>query len=268
MIKNILKSISGAGRRLFVNWRLLLVFLLFYAALLAAVYGFIATREASVSQLLLTLLLGLLAPVLFFMIQAMAVAYAGEDSKASGLVRLSLRNFWKLALMTVPIILLAWLILYLLGRLEPEAPAAAREIGRVLAPSGRSPARAAAQPIQWREVFVAAARYLLLGVVLPLAAVHLWIGAASDGFGKSLKRIGRTLIRAFRPSSVLIYAGGAVLFAVVPWLLVVTRTSSKSPWFELGLLGVRLVAAAALLLFGWLLTIGALRLNSGESASD
>ena len=269
MFKNVIQSILGAARRLFGNWRMLLVFFLLYAALLATIYWFIATREGNVSQLLLTLILALLAPVLFFIIQTMAVSYPSSDARTSKWVRLSLRDFWKLALMTVPIILLAWLIIYLLGKLEPEAPAAARDAVRAALPASRSAARASAQPIQWREVTLAAARYLLLGVVLPLTAVHLWIGVARDGLGQALKGIGRSLIRAFRPSSVLIYAIGALVFGVIPWLLVVSRTSSKSPWFEVALLGIRLVAAGTLLLFGWLVTIGALRLNSlGESAPD
>ena len=269
MFKNVIQSISGAARLLFGNWRVLLVFLFLYASLLATIYWFIATREANIPQLLLTLVLPLLAPVLFFIIQTMAVNYSSGDAKVSGLVRLSLRGFWKLALITVPVILLAWLIIYLLGKLEPEAPAVARDAVRAVTGSGRSPARAAAQPIQWRDVMLAAAWYLLLGVVLPLTAVHLWIGAARDGIGKTLKRTGRSLIRAFRPSSVLIYAIGALVFAVIPWLLVMNRTSSKSPWVEVGLLGIRLVVAASLLLFGWLVTLGALRLNSpGESVPE
>ncbi len=264
MFKNIIRSISRATRRLFGNWRLLVAFLLFYAALLVVVYWFIATREGSVTQLLLTFILAVLAPVLFFIIQTMGVRYPRGDEKVWKLVRLSVNSFWKVALMTVPIILLAWLIIYLLGRLAPEASVTAHEAMRPADPASRSAARAAAQSIQWREVLIPATRFLLLGLALPLMAIHLWISVAADGLGKALKGAGRSLITAFRPSSVLIYAIGAVVFAVAPWLLIITRTSSKSPWIEVGLLGLRLAAAGALLLFGWLLTVGALRLNSRD----
>src|SRR5436853_3961178 len=270
MIQKVTRSIAGAARGLFGNWRVLLLFALFYSGLLGTIYWFIATREGSVSQLLLTLLLALLAPVLFFIIQTMAVSYTEAEIKPAVLLRLSLREFGKLALMTAPIVLLAWLIIYLLGKLEPDASGLTRDVAHNVAPPTRPSGRVLTQPVQWRDTILIGARYLFLGVVLPLMAVHLWIGAAGSELVSAVKGAGRSIARAFRPSAVLIYALGALLFGVLPWFLVFTRTSTKSPWLEVSLLGIRLVAAAVLVLVAWLLTVGALRVNSagGQSGDE
>src|SRR2546423_13654579 len=100
-----LKAIGRATRSLFTNWRALLLLLLLYAALLASLYFFISIREASIWQVLLTFLLAALAPILFFIIQAMGTRHVESGVKAKELLGLSLRTFWQLLVVTLPVLL-------------------------------------------------------------------------------------------------------------------------------------------------------------------
>lgn len=101
-------------------------------------------------------------------------------------------------------------------------------------------------------------RFLLLCIALPLATIHLWISTAHEGLRAALKGIGRTLARAFAPRAVLAYAIGLVIFGVVPYFLLFTRTPTKNAWVEIGLLSARLVLALLFALLGWVITLGAL----------
>ncbi|MBA3806331.1 MAG: hypothetical protein H0X14_11550, partial [Acidobacteria bacterium] len=122
-----LRATGRAARMLFGNWRALLILLLLYAALNASLYFFIAVREASVWQVLATFLLALIAPVLFFIIQTIGVRYVEDDARTRDLLRWSVRDFWKLLVVTVPVILLAWLIAYLFSKFQVAAPAVVSE---------------------------------------------------------------------------------------------------------------------------------------------
>jgi hypothetical protein len=125
-----------------------------------------------------------------------------------------------------------------------------------------APARAATpkpQPVHWQSVAITTIEYLLFCLVLPLAAIHLWIGAARDGLKQTIKRSPRILARAFAPQSVVIYAMGFVIFAVVPYFLIVPRTPvSRAWWLDAGLLVARLLLAVLFSLIGWVVTVGAL----------
>jgi hypothetical protein len=266
MLKNVIASMIAAARSLWRNKPALATFFALFAALLAAIYLFVVTREATIWQLLVTLVAGLAAPVLFFVLQAMSVSYRRGEASLGVLLRGSWRACWKLLLVSVPVALLAWLIVYLFSQVELQAAGAVREAARFTPAAPRPPARSEAQPGQWLTVIITAARFLLLYIVLPLAAIHLWIAAARDGLGAALKGIGRVMARAFAPRSVLTYAIGLVLFGVIPYFLIFTRTPVKNAWIEAGLLGARLTLAAVLTLFGWVLTLGALAEPTAESA--
>jgi hypothetical protein len=95
-------------------------------------------------------------------------------------------------------------------------------------------------------------------LVLPLAAIHLWIGTARDGLKQTFKSFLRILGRAYAPRSVLIYAIGFVFFAVAPYFLIVTKTPVSNAWLDAGLLVTRLLVAALFSLIGWVVTVGAL----------
>ena len=74
-MKRILHAIAHASRQLFRHWGSFLILFALDLVMLGAIYQFIATREATVAQLFLSLLLALLAPVLFLVIQTMAARY-------------------------------------------------------------------------------------------------------------------------------------------------------------------------------------------------
>jgi cytochrome bd-type quinol oxidase subunit 1 len=96
----------------------------------------------------------------------------------------------------------------------------------------------------------------------------LWIGAARDGLKQTIKRSPRILARAFAPQSVVIYAMGFVIFAVVPYFLIVPRTPVSSAWWlDAGLLVARLLLAVLFSLIGWVVTVGALGERSEASGA-
>lgn len=267
MIKRIFHSLTSAARELFRRWGALLILLALYLAMLGALYEFFVTREATVGQLVLSLLFALAAPILFLIIQTMAARYNQGSPRAWALLGGALRDFWKLLVIIAPLILIAVLAGYLFGKIETTAPAstAVREAvrGAAAAPRAVTPKP---QPVSWQSVAVTTIEYLLFCLVLPLAAIHLWIGTARDGLKQTFKRSHRILARAFAPQSVLIYAIGFVFFAVVPYFLIVTKTPVSSAWLDAGLLVARLLLAVLFSLIGWVVTVGALG-ERGEAST-
>ena len=226
--------------------------------MLGAIYLFFVTREATVGQLLLSLMLPIAAPILFLVIQTIAARYNQGSQRAWALLGGSLRDFWKLLVISLPLILIAVLAVYLFGKIETTAPASTvREAARAL-PAPSRPVTPKPQPVHWQTVAITTLEYLLFCLVLPLAAIHLWIGTARDGLKQTLKRSARILARAFAPQAVLIYAIGFVFFAVAPYFLIVTKTPASSAWLDAGLLVARLLLAALFSLIGWVVTVGAL----------
>ena len=115
-------------------------------------------------------------------------------------------------------------------------------------------------------------RYLIFGLVLPLAAIHLWLATVREGLGAAIRKLNRHLSRAFAPQSVLIYMAGFLIFGVAPYLLLFRATPTKHAWLEVSLLVVRLAVVFALTLFGWVITVRALSFFStnplNESANE
>jgi hypothetical protein len=257
MLKNVIGSIGAAAHRLVSNWRASLIFLVLYLAMLLAVYMFLVTGVATVGELVILGVTVAIAPVIFFVIQAMGIGYMADESGAGRLLAKSLKGFWKLVIITIPFILLAWLLVYLIGKI-PAGTAVAHEAVRAAASPGRTAAHPAPQPIDWRGVGLAALQFLLLGIALPLAAINLWIAALRDGLGHAVRGAHRVLHRSFAPGAMLIYLVGLLIFGVVPYLLVELRPPLKGEWIEVGQLGFQLALAALLSLFGWVLTLGAL----------
>lgn len=268
MLTETFSSIVTAVRKVFANWRALLLVAIVYVALLVALYFFVAVREASVAQVVLTFALALLAPILFFMLQAMIAngfSYA-EPVSASLVAKRSLTGFWKFIVITLPLIALVVLVVYLLAKYQSHLaslPDGATQL-HPMAASSRSHETARA-PINWKGAALSTIRYLALGLVLPLAAIHLWLATARDGLIAALKRMGQLLARAFAPQSVLIYVVGFVIFAVAPYFLLFRNTPNKHAWLELILLGVRVAAVFALTLLGWVITVKAIALLNPKS---
>jgi hypothetical protein len=269
MITETFHSIASAARNVFRNWQSLLLIAVVYASLLALLYLFVSIREATLAQVVLTFAFAVAAPLLFFILQAMITAGSGRQTEgdnegaattvsAGVLLRRSLTNFWKLILISLPLIALAILIAYLLSRAQNHFGQTVNEPSfgtHTLAATSNAPP---ARPINWRVALFSTLRYLSFGLILPLAAIHLWLATVQDGLVGAIRRVATLLSRAFAPQSVLIYIAGFVVFAVVPYFLLFKTTQSQHAWLELFLLVARLVVVFALTLLGWTITVRAL----------
>lgn len=282
MLTETFRSIVTAARNVCRNWHSMLLIAAVYASLLALLYLFVSIKEATLPQVILTFVFAVSAPLLFFILQTMIAsvsarqvakesAGATEQITAGFLLKRSLTSFWKLILISLPLIILAVLVAYLLGRAQNyfgqnvSDPAMSTH---ALSPTTIPPP---ARSINWRVALFSTIRYLSFGLILPLAAIHLWVATVRDGLGGAITRIAPLLSRAFAPQSVLIYIAGFLVFAVAPYFLLFKTTQSKHAWLELSFLVVRLVAVFALTLFGWTITVRALgRFSSGpnEPASE
>jgi hypothetical protein len=107
MYSKSITAIISAARVLLSNRRLLLLMLAVYSALLAAIYLFVSTREATISQLLLTFVTVIAAPALFFVLQAIIV-------NSHDLIK----NTLKLIVASVPVVALTLLAVYGLNKVE------------------------------------------------------------------------------------------------------------------------------------------------------
>jgi hypothetical protein len=258
MIKRIFHALTSSSRDLFHNWRALIILFVLYLAMLGAVYQFFLTREATVGQLFLSSLLALAVPVLFLIIQTIAARYNEKRQQPITLLARALRDFWKLLVIAIPLILIALLASYLFGKAGGSAPATAvKQVAHSL-PGTPRPVVPKPQPVSWQTIAINTLEYLVFFLILPLAAIHLWIATAREGLGQAFKRSARILARAFAPQAVVTYAIGFVFFAVVPYFLVITRTPVGTIWLDAGLLVARLLLAAAFSLIGWVVTVGAL----------
>jgi hypothetical protein len=269
MLTETFSSILVAMRRVFANWPALLLVAIVYVALLATLYFLVAVREASIAQVTLTFALAVVAPVLFFVLQAM-IASGFSDTvqpvSAGLLARRSLTGFWKFIVITLPLIALAILIVYLLAKYQSHLAAAPDSATQLhpMAASSRTHGTARA-PLNWKGAALSTVRYLALGLVLPLAAIHLWLATARDGLIAAIKKTGQLLARAFAPQSVLIYVAGFLIFAVVPYFLLFRTTPNKHAWLEIILLSIRLAAVFAFTLVGWVITVKAIALLQQKS---
>jgi len=268
MMKRIFHAFASASRELFRRWGALLILLVLYVAMIGAIYLFFATREATIGQLILSLLLALAAPILFLVIQTMAARYSAGNGRALTLLRGSLRDFWKLLVISLPLIVIAVLAVYLFARFGSTAPAATvREAVRAV-PAPPRPASPKPQPVHWQSVALTTLQYLLFLLLFPLAAIHLWIATARDGLKQAFKGYARMLGRAFAPTAVITYAIGFIFFAVVPYFLVVTKTSAASVWLDITLLVLRLLLAVLFSLVGGVVTVAALGRLSAQGGSE
>ena len=274
MLTETFHSITSAARGVLRSWKAMLLIGAVYAALLALLYLFVSIKEATLAQVTMTFVFAIAAPLLFFLLQAM-IASGGEREvredrenqseplNPGSVLSRSLRSFWKLILITLPLIALAVLIAYLLAKAQNRfgvsvntAAASSATYDRLAETMNRP--RAAPRPVDWKVSVFNTIRYLCFGLVLPLAAIHLWLATARDGLVGAIKRIGKLLARAFAPQSVLIYIAGFLIFAVAPYFLLFRTTQTKHAWLELSLLVGRLIVVFALTLFGWTITVRAL----------
>ncbi|MDT5262288.1 MAG: hypothetical protein QOC61_1292 [Acidobacteriota bacterium] len=264
MIKDTLRALGDSARSLFRNWRGLLLLSALYAALVACCYVFFSTGQANAWQLVVSALTALAAPLLFFALQAGVANFALPDRTFGALVRGTLRDFLKVLLLSLPLIALGVLFVYLLGKLQAYLPKP-DEATHVYVSATAEPKPV---PLHWPDALASSLWLLLLGIILPLLAAHLWLSAARDGLLLTLKKIHRVVGRAFLPQSILVYSVGLFVFGLMPYFILFTRTSVSNGWTELLLFGLRLVLAFVFTLWGWTITLGALaRTTPGEPSN-
>ena len=273
MTKNVLSALSSAARGLLRNFGALLVLALLYAALITAAVLFVTTREATTFQLALTALAAVAVPVLFFVVAAAAAAYAVGEARPAGVLRRALANFLKVLAVSLPVLALVVGTIWAMNKLEnrvkhdPRDEASAQYSANMDEEGADSADEPRPKPpVRWAYVFYSALRLLLLGVFLPLVAVHLWIAAVRDGLGGALRKIHRLVARALSARSVFTYAVGMIVFALVPYFLIIKRTPASASWLELSFISVRLLAAFALTLFGFVATTAALARYDDDGA--
>jgi hypothetical protein len=268
MLTDTFHSLVTATRKVFTNWRALLLLTIVYAALLATLYCLVALREASVGQVILTFALAIVAPLLFFLLQSIV---ASQTAEASGnvLLRRSLSTSWKVVLISLPLIAMAILVAYLLAKAQNHFDAAAITPGNsshFLAESANQ--RHVAPAINWKIALLSTIRYLAFGLILPLMAIHLWLATAREGLGSALRRVGSHLANAFAPRAVLTYLTGFLIFGVAPYFLLFKTTRTSHAWLELGLLIARLATVFVLTLLGWAITVRALAQFTPQRVPD
>lgn len=240
MFKDIFASITSAARKLFTNWGTTLITLVVYLLLLLVLYAFFfATGVGTVTHVILSLVvLPLAALVLFFVLQGLGVSYVRIGVGPGYLLRRALKDCWSLLLVSVPLALLAWLLVWGSGKLQAKLPDE--------------------QSKEWLRTLLWWARFALLYILLPLLAIHLWIAAAREGARGAYRGLLRNAAYAFAPRSLAVYALLYTIFSVVVYVLLFTKTQFGGAWVELGLLGGRIALALLLVFVGWLVTLGAL----------
>ena len=257
MFKEVIDVIISAARKLLTNWGASLVLFLCYLLLLGVCYLFFTTGEATLLQVFMSLLvLPVVAVVLFFLSQAMGLSSVRIGVGPVYLLRRALGDCWKLCLVSLPLLLLIGLVAYLFGWIQDGFFSESL--------TSNSPARRQLGGLfNWAE-------FLLLAVVFPLIAIHLWISTISGGVAATLSKNGlvKSLKRAFAPRSVLIYALVVVIFGAVAYLFFFTKTTAGGAWTEMWLLGGRLAAALIAIFLGWLLTLGSMAEFTARSAIE
>ena len=212
----------------------MLTLVLTWVGLLTAVYVFASTREATIFQLLLTLVVVIAAPALFFVLQAVSVTYTDAPVRR---IRQMAIDCLKLIVVSMPVIAVTLLAVYGLNK------------------------------VQTHVTLTTTLRYLLIAVVAPMLTIQLWIATTNGGVGSLVNGLRRVLGKTFAPQSMFVYGCGFLIFAVVPFVLLQIGVSIEHPWIELSVLVIKIAVSAMLVLLGWVTTVGAITiLNRNEFA--
>ena len=262
-----IKRLLETTKLLLTNPRALAVFAVLYAVLLATLFGFVRIREATVWQVALTMLFLALIPFEFFVLQASILQRVRADR--FGWAQL-MRDAIKLAVVTIPMVLLGYALFYLLNKWQvryPAPPVAALPI---------TPGPPKASPLHVPTVLFATLRFLLLGLALPLATIHLWIDVAArdvraslgGGAKTVLERIGNVFSRSLTFDSVLIYALGLIVFLLVPYAILFAPIKVTGTKTDFAIFIARLLLVYVVTLIGWVVTVSALATTAGEASPE
>jgi hypothetical protein len=243
---------------------------LLYLLTLLAVWGFFSTGVGSVWQLALSLLTAVGAPLFLLLLFTGAAEYGAGHSNVGTLSLKALKDVWKIFLISVPMILLAVLTIYLLNKLQKYSISPTAESRPHLWPA--SPTRSVIPPpLRWQDVLVSSLRLGLLGIFFPVMTISLWINAARYGFIATLKEYSSVIGRSLSAISILTYVVGLLLFAVLPFFVIFTRTEVTNGWLELIIFGLRILVAFLLTLIGFIVTVRAfasVQGNGGDASAS
>ena len=82
------------------------------------------------------------------------------------------------------------------------------------------------------ERVIPALRLIYFYIVLPLAAIQLWIAATHEGLGPAFRGIGRHFVKAFAPRTLLTYALVLVVFGAILYVILFTKDRPRlQVWF-------------------------------------
>ncbi len=232
-----------------------------YALLLATLYLFLRVREATVWQVALTLFLLVLIPLEFFVLQSAILQHARTEKFAW---RPMIRDAIKLAVTTIPTILLGYALYYLLNKWQAHYPAPDALLVT-------SDTKAGPAPLHWPTLLFATLRCFLFGIALPLATIHLWIEIAGRDLratfgGGAAKRFGNAFVRALAFDSVLTYVLGLIVFFLVPYAILFLPHQFKGNKTDFAFFVLRLVLVYAFTLIGWTVTVATLARAADDEA--
>ena len=254
-MREALNDIAETARGLARNGRALVLFFVTYFALLATLTLFILTREATIKDVLVSMAMLIVVPALFFLLQAMCVTYEVTVG-AREVLKESVRILRRVFIVSIPFILLGFAMFMILGRIDARfSPSIQGQTLATLAREGET----------WPRVVLSTIRLVMFGIVFPLACIHMWIAVRAQDLQKVLRTIKPILSKAFALRSIETYVIGFGLFGILPYLLIIVRTPSERAWLEITLLSVRVLVALSLMLFGWVLTVGALQRGTTTS---
>jgi len=271
MITAAFKTWIANIRGLLSNPAPLAIFAGLYALLLATLFGFVSTREATLWQVTVTLSFLVLIPAEFFILQSSIVRHT-HDRRFHWLQ--ILRDSTKIAIVTLPVILIGYGLLLLLNKWAAHYPITTAPLRVWPSPKALSAAnKLPLQPLHWPTILFGTAKGLLLGIVLPLASIHLWIEVSSDqvsalfggGARGVLNRLGRVLSRAFGSTSVFVYALGLLVFALIPYAILFVNISPKGTKGDFATFIARLLLVFVFSLFGWIVTVSSLSQMNAET---
>ena len=248
----------------FANVGALIVFAAIYAFLLVACYIFISIQEATIWQVFVTYALMVLIPVGFFTLQA-SIINRVLDQKLRW--RVILIDAVKFLAVSIPLLLVVWLLYYLLTKVSVRYPAPVVEVLPANQPTQlTTPTPPTTPPLHWPTLIFATLRFMLLGVAFPLTSIHLWTTVADGGFRTLFTdgvkcfftRTGSALARAFSPDSVLVYGLGLIIFFVLPYVTLVPTFTVNGNKTEFAFFSLRLLLSFLFSLIGWVITLSSL----------
>ena len=193
-----------------------------FLALLGLSWAFVISRESTLSEVFLTFALPLVIVSLFFFLQAMFVGYENGGS-IKGLFQWAWLIWPKLLAVSLPLILLAGVLLYLASRFS--------QIGFI---------------------------FLLILAFLPLPAIHFWLAAARYSVLGAWRNSGRLFALSLSPGAILVYAAGLFGVAGFPYLLTQARLPLPGRW-QIVWFVTRLALALGVAVFSWLALVQALK---------